>query len=259
MESEEEYYKHMSHRERKRPHHHHHKRRRPHYRGKRRRIVLKKKLIWDRQSQYDAAVEDDDTAEIDLDEIDETQPYQETDYEDNSKLDNVKKKKQKPIENTPPPKLDRNYGQIFEPTNPALTGTHRNIPTEYFSKEQQSEEQQEDVVPGQFADRNEDMSNRRMDLDQFFDRTVGRGFRSAGELSNIDFDAPSNVNKNLNNITAFSMITTTASPNNVTSLTYRKNGKEKAVFDIPGRVRRVYSKWSKWSKCSAKCTTRRFK
>lgn len=35
--------------------------------------------------------------------------------------------------------------------------------------------------------------------------------------------------------------------------------REKAVFELPPRHRRVYSRWSKWTKCSAKCTTRRYK
>lgn len=34
---------------------------------------------------------------------------------------------------------------------------------------------------------------------------------------------------------------------------------EKAVFQLPNRYKRVYSRWSKWSKCTEKCTTRRFK
>lgn len=268
-ESEEEFYKHLAHRKRKRPHHY--KSRRPHYghRGKRRRKILRKKLIWDRHSggNYDTPVEDDDIAELDLDEIDETIPYQDTDYDDGSRLPDgsaIKKKNQngrnggessqKQIESL---KLDRNYGQIFEPSSPAVQGVHRNIPTEYFSKEQS--EEQEEAVPS-FTNKYEESSNRRMDLDNFFDRTVGRGFRSAGESSDIDFNIPPNRNLN-NSITVFSGIsTTTMMPLlNVTSLNYKKNGKEKAVFDIPGRVRRVYSKWSKWSKCSAKCTTRRFK
>lgn len=39
----------------------------------------------------------------------------------------------------------------------------------------------------------------------------------------------------------------------------RATPREKAVFELPPRYKRVYSRWSKWSKCSPKCTTRRYK
>lgn len=204
---------------------------------------MHKKLIWDRQYHndlYNNGDEEDTSSEEDGDE----QPINAQQYDDGSRR-RVSNWRSTGVDLPNRPafnqdlseRLDRNYGAFFGTSSPSTQGVrHRNVPTEYFSREQ-LDDQFEAVT-------NVDLQfQRRMDVVEA-DRSTGRTF--GDDAPGLEFQT---IPRKVSNDTADS----------ADRLDYLKNGKEKAVFEMPGRFRRVYSKWSKWSKCSAKCITKRLK
>lgn len=260
----------MLHKKPHRPRTHRIRSRRPFRHRGRRRKNLRKKLIWDRQFGNEDA-NDDDINGSDGDDGEDDSPFTDDDgdeYDDRSQT-NIQKKKgsrwrtgvmtdhQTIGEHSP--NIDH-YGNFFGSTSTTLQGNHRNIPADYVTPDL-LEEQQMDAMES----RNDQIS-RRWDLNSFFDHSVGRGFQQPNEPV-VDFDMASNFFRK-SNVTMLTTTTTTTTTTTMAPLIvgyngtrneHRRNGKEKAVFDMPGRYRRVYSRWSKWSTCSAKCTTRRFK
>lgn len=210
-------------------------RRKPKYR-------LRKKLIWDRKFG-----ESDDVAD---DYVDESDDFVDNDSGEETLLQTKDHNSMRldGYGNTPQHSLDRNYGTMFENSNAhTLTDkSNRRIPGEYFADRDDFANQNTEMYMRSENINFEDNSNRRWDTG-VTEEYPGRQSKS----QTISFDGERD------NSTA----TTIArrSDVNVGKVEGRKYGKEKAVFEMPSRFRRVYSKWSKWSKCSAKCTTRRFK
>lgn len=215
-------------------------------RGKRRRkYLLRKKLIWDRKfGDPDDIVDDyiDESDDIDENENDD-QMYLQTKDHNSMRLDGFYG-----IKDIPQHSLDRNYGTIFENSNAHTLSskTNRRIPSEYLNERDDIMEfnQNPDVYMRSENINFDENSNRRSDS-SVSDGYSGRQLKAPS----ISFDRD---NKSTTNVSR-------RSDANIGRIEGRKFGKEKAVFDMPSRFRRVYSKWSKWSKCSAKCTTRRFK
>lgn len=240
-------------------------------RGKRRRkYLLRKKLIWDRKFG--------DPDDIVDDYVDETDDFYDNDSEDevllqtkdhnSMRLDglygsmpqqsldrNYGSAPQQSLDRNygsiPQQSLDKNYGTLFENLNSyTLTAKpNRRIPGEYLNTER------DELVPFNHSPdmymRSENINfeengNRRWDT-SVTEEYPARQMKTP--LISFDSDR--------DNKTA--TIFARRSDVNIGKNDGRKYGKEKAVFDMPSRFRRVYSKWSKWSKCSAKCTTRRFK
>lgn len=153
-------------------------------------------------------------------------------------------------------KLDRNYGLIFETTT--TLPTYQNISTGNFF------ESGHDwlSLPRNHLN-NEDYSsaintNRRSDT--FSLPTVRPVSPPRRPFGNSDFfDDTYNRQSDPYNGTVESSHSSGFTSSYPTRTESKNYGKEKAVFDMPSRFRRIYGKWTKWSKCSAKCTTRRFK
>lgn len=213
-------------------------------RGKRRRkYLLRKKLIWDRKFGDPDDVVDDyvDESEDFFDNDSDDEVLLQTKDHNSMRLDGLYGNQQS--------SLDRNYGTIFENLNsPTVTGkTNRRIPGDYVNTERDDFGQFNQNTEMYMRSENinfDDNSNRR------WDTSVTEEYPARqSRVSTISFDGESRDNQTA----------TRRSDVNIGRNDGRKYGKEKAVFDMPSRFRRVYSKWSKWSKCSAKCTTRRFK
>ncbi len=204
-------------------------------------------MIWDRKFG-----EPDDVVD---DYVDESDDFVDSDSDDEILLqtkDHNSMKLDGLYGNIPQHSLDRNYGTMFENLNShTLTGskTNRRIPGEYLNTDRddyiQANQNSEMYMRSENIDF-EDNGNRRWDA-IVTDEYPGRQLKAPV----ISFDGDS-YNRT---VTTFAR----RSDVNIGKVDGRKYGKEKAVFDMPSRFRRVYSKWSKWSKCSAKCTTRRFK
>lgn len=217
-------------------------------RGKRRRkYLLRKKLIWDRNFG-----EPDDIAD---DYVDETDDFDDNDNDDQiflrTKDQNSRFDGSYGIKDIPQQSLDRNYGTMFENLNSHTFSSknNRRIPGEYLNVERDDIfqfNQNPDMYMRSENINFEENSNRRSDTIAT-DGYMGRQLKAPTNSLEIDRE-----NKPTSNFSRRSDLV-------VSKPEGRKFGKEKAVFDMPGRFRRVYSKWSKWSKCSAKCTTRRFK
>lgn len=269
-EDEERYHRKevATHHKKPRRYRHHGWRRPSHHRRRRRRKNLKKRLLWDRQSAFDAD-EDDivDGGDFVEDIDDEATSLTTDDYDDHSESNILKKKGSnwrtgnldlRPIESSS--NSDRSFSGFFEPSM-TING-HRNIPMDYLNNNNNNNnnrdnDEQTDVIESRSD--SDSSANRRLDLNSYFDRSYGRSLRNPEQ--EIDFDMASSFFRKPNVTTTTT--TTTMLPtilyNGTTKNEYRRNGKEKAVFDMPSRYRRVYSKWSKWTKCTAKCTTRRIK
>lgn len=215
-------------------------------RGKRKRkYLLRKKLIWDRKfGEPDDIVDDyvDETDDFDDNDNDDEILLQTKDH-NSMRLDGF-------YGNIPQHSLDRNYGTMFENINShTLTGkTNRRIPGEYLTERDDliQYNQNPEMYMRSENINFEENGNRRSDL-SVTEEYQGRQLKTP--LISFDGD------RDNRSTTTFAR----RSDVNVGKIEGRKYGKEKAVFDMPSRFRRVYSKWSKWSKCSAKCTTRRFK
>lgn len=216
-----------------RPYH----RNRSHY--KKRNRVIRKKLSWDRKSQYDPYLSGDEEDAVSSEEEITDDEYQDHNRRRfaNRRTTGVNFPNRPTFNQDLSERLDRNYGAFFGTNSPSIQGVHhRNVPTDYFSREQLDDE----LEPS-----HSDQFQRRVDMipedDQAFGRSLG------GDAPLLDFQT---IQKHKSNATADSGDRVSGN---------RRNGKEKAVFEMPGRFRRVYSKWSKWSKCSAKCVTKRLK
>lgn len=147
-------------------------------------------------------------------------------------------------------RLYKNYGSIFETTEISTlrtptTNKKTNLPTGYYShswspilKEENPQHTQTKRHQKRHAVYDPDFSKKDKEIIDFNDPIIFDDYYDADE-----FSAERLVNNNTyENLKSGS-----------------KRGREKAVFDVPGRHKRVYTKWSKWSKCTPKCTTRRFK
>lgn len=212
-------------------------RRKPRYR-------LRKKLIWDRNFGESDDIDDYvDESEDFIDNDSGEEVLLQTKDHNSMKLDGL-------YGNMPQQSLDRNYGTMFENSNAnTLAGrSNRRIPGEYFNTDRDDYNVQNNEMYMRSESINfDDNTNRRWDTgvtEEYYGRQI--------KPPTISFDGD---NDNKTSTTTIAR----RSDGNVGKMDGRKYGKEKAVFDMPSRFRRVYSKWSKWSKCSAKCTTRRFK
>lgn len=206
---------------------------RKHYKA--RSSVIRKKLIWDRKFQNEQyAGNEEDSTSSEEDNFEDTPVHDE--YQDhfrkrftNWRTTGVDLQNRPDFNQDLSERLDRNYGAFFGTNSPSTQGVHhRNVPRDYFSREQL-----------------DDQFERRMDFVSDSDLSVGRSFGE--DAPELDFQK---IPKKISNTTADTVDRIVDN---------RRNGKEKAVFEMPGRYRRVYSKWSKWSKCSAKCVTKRLK
>lgn len=211
-------------------------RRKPKYR-------LRKKLIWDRKFG--------DSDDVVDDYADESDDFVDNDSGEEVLLQTKDHNSMRLDGNVPQHSLDRNYGTMFENANAhTLAGrTNRRIPGEYFNSDRDDYVQFNQNTEMYMRSENinfDDNSNRRWDT-SVTEEYSGRQLKPP----TISFDGDRD-NKTSTTIARRADV-------NVGKVEGRKYGKEKAVFDMPGRFRRIYSKWSKWSKCSAKCTTRRFK
>lgn len=148
----------------------------------------------------------------------------------------------------PTDRLDKNYGTIFETTEISTLRTPNSnkkseLPTGYYSHSWSPISK--DNAPHTRAKRHQkrqavyepDLSKKDKEFSDFSD-PIFDDYYDADEFSAERLVS----NSTYENLKSGS-----------------KRGKEKAVFDVPGRHKRVYTKWSKWSKCTPKCTTRRFK
>lgn len=218
-------------------------------RGKRRRkYLLRKKLIWDRKYG--------DPDDIVDDYVDETDDFYDNDNEEEIllqtkdhnavRLDRLDSS----YGSTPQQSLDKNYGTMFENLNShTLTAkTNRRIPGEYLNAEQRDDQFQLNQNAEMY------MRSENVNFDENSNRRWDPSVTEEYPGRQIMMPLISSISDNKTSATF-----ARRSDVNVGKIEGRKYGKEKAVFEMPGRFRRVYSKWSKWSKCSAKCTTRRFK
>lgn len=146
-------------------------------------------------------------------------------------------------------KLDRNYGSIFNEVNtlrPSLSIGQESIPIGFFAIETTTTE--------------ESVGNRRWDSNsQSFQNIMASNRRNESDNKNPTFNDNNFSDDAFKSTDFFKIMNASLAINR--RIESKRNGKEKAVFDVPRpqRFRRLYTKWSKWSKCSAKCTTRRFK
>lgn len=150
----------------------------------------------------------------------------------------------------PTDRLDKNYGSIFETTETSTlrtpnTNKKSELPTGYYShswspisKEDNSHHTRSKRHQKRQAVYDPDFSRKDKEINDFHDPMIFDDYYDADEFS---------AERLINNSTYENLKSGS------------KRGKEKAVFDVPGRHKRVYTKWSKWSKCTPKCTTRRFK
>lgn len=215
-------------------------------RGRRRRkYLLRKKFIWDRNFGGPDDVVDDYVEESDdfYDTENDDQTFLQTKDHNSGRLDGLYGNKDIPQQS-----LDRNYGTMFENTNAHTlsSSNNRRIPGEYFNMERDDGYHFNDNSEMYMRSENinfEENSNRRWDSEA----NLGKQLKTPQHL--LDYGRENKSTAELSR----------RSDDNIAKIEGRKFGKEKAVFDMPSRFRRVYSKWSKWSKCSAKCTTRRFK
>lgn len=155
-------------------------------------------------------------------------------------------------------KLDRNYGSMFEDNFHNLKPT---LATNGFNNREWPVQPQQ---PLQHLNHNLD-TNRRWDKPYFSPYPTRPAFSNPVNFAE-DFyrggrttDRTDGWPMNYFNATQPPSVPSFALTTQMPRTEIKNYGKEKAVFDMPSRFRRIYSKWSKWSKCTAKCTTRRFK
>lgn len=247
--------------------------------GRRKQLGLaKKSLAWDRQynnnNEDDNDDEDTDGGDGDLDNIDddlintddETTAISPTDDTDRRTLLKRKNVRGSDIPaarynnfNGESQKLDRNYASMFDDNfhnlKPTIATVAGLINREWSTPPPPLQQQPH-------FNHNLEI-NRRWDTPYFAPYPTRPAFSNpvhfAEEFYRGRSDGAGWPAMNYNATTPQSLIMTTTQLPIFAKTEIKNYGKEKAVFDMPSRFRRIYSKWSKWSKCTAKCTTRRFK